>query len=413
MQMDAVASLEEYGDPYEKEGVINYQLGDTFPRYATFWHTYVLPNRDSADPSKLRLGFPQTLEAMFGTHYSVWYHLTIAYRQILDLDDYPAYVQDPFYHLGSAIDMAEQTIAMVLVEKERLNSNEPVQPLSNKDILRKTAKFCSDYPKYFKAFSNRRKPVGVPLHSIKGLLIDLFPEQDNEILTKFDGETGKVRHYRNVITHNPILLNITKNGVIFLPKEKHLHKYDKPLWSSLIREDLIQKDFSRAETILLDLTSDLVVEINSLWKVLLEQFKQIISSENYNKWFSVHPQEDIPTYEPSGTFVQPSGVYAPFDEPVDSSAATRIYSTYVGSDRDGGSANWYPESKLVPILQPDSSTGFTVIDSFESESQSDKLRKITFWQRIAKFVRRLLVAVDLLPTPPDEKRAEVDIHIDL
>jgi hypothetical protein len=110
----SVEKLGKEGDFYERKGVNEYRLGEKFPRYAEFWAKYVFPYRDSSnlDHTKLRSDFPVPIEDICNSHYSVFFHLTLAYLQLDYLGKIPISQSvldtgNPLYHLASAIDLCQ------------------------------------------------------------------------------------------------------------------------------------------------------------------------------------------------------------------------------------------------------------------------------------------------------------------
>src|SRR5690606_10316944 len=139
--MDFIALLGEDGDPYEIEAVTKHGLGTIFPRYAEFWATYVKPNRDPSNPSKLRKNFPTEIEDILNNHYYLFYQLNITFRQINDLakPDSVLDVGDPFYHLAKATELIQRVFAFALQVKLSLQGEELWHPIDH-DVLDKKIK---------------------------------------------------------------------------------------------------------------------------------------------------------------------------------------------------------------------------------------------------------------------------------
>jgi hypothetical protein len=338
MEDGYVTLLEKAGDPYEKEGVIKYRLGERFPRYAQFWHIYVYPNRDEDDPSKLRRGLPRLLEELFGIHYSVWYHITVAYRQIANLAEFPSEVRDPLLHLASSIDMVERLLATALVERSRLNGDEPVKALCKVSYAVKTLKLWGKYLEEFEQFRKQYKPVNLRLHNVGELLEQLVSEQHKRTLRSFQGIAGKVRHYRNTVAHRPVLLTLLQNGNILLPKEDKLHELAGACWSSLSRE-VVSADFVEAGDLLIDLADNLVTKANDAWEILLDEMEQIASSQEYSRWLTVSPKGPQKRFISDG----PSGG-------ITSSATVGISGIPYMRRDTGGSAEWDPSRDRPPDI---------------------------------------------------------------
>lgn len=282
----SVQLLGREGDSYEIEGCSKYGLGNEFPRYAEFWAKYVYPNRDPRDSSKLREGFPQELEDLFNAHYSVWFHLTIAYRQIARLENERSEFGDPLLHLVSSVDIAEQALVRALDIGCELDGKKLVQPLSEAEYRQRVWDYWKSkrgYRKDFERFASRYKPVAHHLHWASDVLKELTPEEFKEARAAFNEIVNLVRPYRNLVAHNPPPIQWLVDGKLFLPKPEIEHlmkKYSTARYSS---GDRHIEDFSPADEILSGLADRLVSGMNGYWAMLLWSMEHIASSSEYRK----------------------------------------------------------------------------------------------------------------------------------
>jgi uncharacterized protein (DUF433 family) len=282
-----VELLGREGDPYEIEGCCSkYGLGNKFPRYAEFWAKYVYPNRRRGDSSKLRKSFPQELEDLFNAHYSVWFHLTIAYRQIARLENEPSEFGDPLLHLVSSADIAEQALVRALVIGCELDGRKLIQSLSEAEYMQRVCNYWKSkrgYRKDFERFASRYKPVTHHLHSASDVLKESTPQEFKEVRAAFNEIVNLVRPYRNLVAHNPPPIQWLVDGKLFLPKPEIEHlmkKYSTARYSS---GDRHIEDFSPADKILSGLADQLVSGMNGYWAMLISTMEHIASSSEYGK----------------------------------------------------------------------------------------------------------------------------------
>lgn len=282
--MSEVKKLAIAGDPIERSG-ISYGLAEKFPNYAEFWATYVFPNRDESDSSKFRLGFPVELEAICNNHYSVFYHLTFAFRQIKFLRevslqiDAPIDFSDPLIHLATAVDMVERTFVAVFQIKFQLEK----KPLTSEEFQKKSAQFWEKkYKDRFKGWEQNLSPVSLKLHDITTIFEEYVTKGPTK--SEFITVSGNVRQYRNIFAHTLSPLRVIKAGVVHLPKQSFLKDYRDGHWSSG-RDSLNPDHFAPAIDVIEQLANNLVAAIDKLWEILLPIMAYIASLEKYVKEF--------------------------------------------------------------------------------------------------------------------------------
>jgi hypothetical protein len=241
MENNWVELLRQHGDPFEKAGV-ELGLASKFPKYAEFWGRFVQPNRDPQDFSKLHSGVAPDIQKVFNHHYSVFYQLVLAYRQLAEFPHHLIDIGDIFYHLGTAVDMVQRTFISVLVVKEGSLAG-------NVD------------------WSKQRT------------ISELFFKRI-DIQNDLKDAITHIKKYRNVLTHEPSPLKLMVDGIEMLPKDKeHLKTYNGANWSSVIK-NLQPSDFSSSLEIARGLTDTFVAAINNRWSGLITDMEQQITSKS-------------------------------------------------------------------------------------------------------------------------------------
>jgi hypothetical protein len=271
--MDYVYRLSVDGDPTEKLGVAKYDLGEKFPRYAEFWGSYVVTNRDSDQNNKhkLRDDFPIPIEEIFNTHYSIFYQLVFTYAQIEHL----AAVQfseivdvgSPFYHLATAADLIDKLFVAVY----SLKTPDLIKPLTETDYDQEASKFWNeDYKRFFDDFTNVYRSVTHNFHDARRVFCDVVPE--SKARTKFNRVQGIIRQYRNKFIHGVSPLRLWNGKEICFPKITHLKKHASEHWSS--KSSAIDAEhYEPAVSLMTRLADELVDAINDLWELLINEIK--------------------------------------------------------------------------------------------------------------------------------------------
>jgi len=275
-----VSFLAVVGDPIEKEGIYKHKFDELFPNYSEFWAKYVQPNRDPNDPSKLRVGFPQEIENIINNHYGVFYHLTVAYRQIGELSNPVLDIGDPLYHLATTIDLVERTFAAALKVRGELDRNPIYVELTKEEFDKRVSKYwLESYSQVLKKFERNFQPVSINFHNVS----DIFTHQvlETQAKKKFQAIANRVRQYRNVLTHSLPPLKLEKNGVKYLPRQNFLHLYRDGNWSSG-RDSINYDHYAPAVEIISELARELIKNINNLWDSLLEIMRSIRVDSKYS-----------------------------------------------------------------------------------------------------------------------------------
>lgn len=295
-----VAKLATEGDPFERRGVGEYSLGQSFPKYAELWAKYVVSNRDKADSSKLRSDLDPDLRDIFYNHYGVFYHLVLAYDHLKNITGPLADIAPPFYHLASVIDFTERTFIAALRAKGDLK----LERLQKAEFeLRVKAFWDKDYAEDLKSFAKTYRPVKIDLLSIK----DIFEQyvQNSQQSKAFKEIRKPISRYRNVLTHSlPPLIRVTRDGKIFIPKADKLKDYESARWSSEWN-NANDDDYALAKDIIGDFAGKLAASLNVLWDILLELLIEIPSKKFPNSIQYNYP--DIDWKQGKATPTNPSG----------------------------------------------------------------------------------------------------------
>lgn len=265
-----------FGDPIEKEG-LKLELGIHFPRYADFWLYHVYPNRRPGDSSKLRETIPAEIENLFNAHYSVWYQLTIAYRQLSMIDNPLVEIGDLLFHLATAIDLTELTFFLALELEAQLQGKTLIIEWTQDSYDEEMARFWKEeYTTGFRKFKEKFKPVSITLHNVSGLFSTYMPK--NEAYKAFVSAANRIRPYRNQLAHNVSPVNlITAEGRV-IPKPEYIQIYAGGHYSS-VRPD--RDHFAPVAQVISGLASDLVQQMNDLWEILLRVMTGIAVSPKY------------------------------------------------------------------------------------------------------------------------------------
>lgn len=273
---DEQGFLANWGDPIEKEG-LGYDLRAYFPRYADFWLNFVYPNRRPGDSSKLESTIPSEIENLFNAHYSVWYQLTIAYRQLHSLDDPLVEPGDVLFHLATAIDLIELALVLALELEAQLRKETLISEWTKERMDVEVARFWEkDYSKNLQKFREKYKPVGITFHSITGLFTACMPK--GKSYKAFASIANKIRPYRNQLAHNLSPVNLVGSEGKMIPKPEHIQTYAGGRYSSI---EPVPDHFAPAGQILEGLASELVQSTNDLWEILLRTTLGIVGSSEY------------------------------------------------------------------------------------------------------------------------------------
>lgn len=257
--------LRTHGDFYEQVGSRHYNIDGDFPLYEEFWIRYIVPKRDPRSAAFLA-DVPPELEYLFMAHYSVWYHLTVAHRQIHKLAFFPEEQEysEPLFHLSSAADAAHVTLALVYLIR---NDFQKVEGLVAKQFDKKMNFWKPKSLEALNEYATRNDPFSI-------------------VLEVAEGVEEKVRKYRNVVTHTPILSRVAGK----VPRADKLTKYR--LWSAVLDapDDELQKDFETAHVLFKELARDLVWVFNMVWYYLLEEMKQVVDAQ-YSQLYIEKPDQ--------------------------------------------------------------------------------------------------------------------------
>lgn len=278
-------SLEKDGDPIE----VRYWevLRDGFPNYEIFWSRFIVPLTGRAEGRGigLRDGINPLLENVAMAHYTVLYHFGAAADLQLHLGQ--AFPEDILFHLSSATEMVERLIfgigKMHGIELKAL-TEEVISAMTHEYLLVKEGAKESQYEKDFKRFLGRGQAVNVRLHQIDDLtecFMKNISVQAVRDFGKWKDIANQIRHYRNILAHNPRLgMLLKENESVFVPKESALSNYD--LWS-LVAGRSDNKDFILLADLLANFQNNLVEKTNNLWAYLIAFMEEFSKTDSYTR----------------------------------------------------------------------------------------------------------------------------------
>jgi hypothetical protein len=278
MEQQKIFSIENDGDWYEK--LYHPFLQKDFPNYDEFWRIYIVPmtDRNFGGGIQLRDNIDALLEDLAMTHYTVYYHLGTA--ALLSYFHH-GFFEDILFHLSSATEIVERLIFIIAKLKFQIENKDLVSELTQDKFTNKVQEYYNKkYKKDFEHFLDKGRPVNVQLHKItKVTKIFMKDISASEAFTQWLYIVGKIRHYRNVLTHNPKLGNLYSVNEIFLvPKEDKLNYYER--WSQ-VKYRSNKDDFVKLTDLLFDYQHDLVENTNTIWKYLIDVMKDLYKFEDY------------------------------------------------------------------------------------------------------------------------------------
>jgi hypothetical protein len=129
----------KHGDLLEQENWT--RLSDLFPNHEKYWQEFVVPitSRNSEVYGITLLPkAPSDWAKISQIHYSIFYHLTFASKQLGVAESKPIegnYIENFYYHFGSAIDLVDEFISrlkltMGVPPPEMISKNRVDRPLS-------------------------------------------------------------------------------------------------------------------------------------------------------------------------------------------------------------------------------------------------------------------------------------------
>jgi hypothetical protein len=94
-----------------------------------------------------------------------------------------------------------------------------------------------------------------------------------------------IRHYRNVLTHNPKLGNLVQaNGIFLVPKETELYRY--PLWSQIAHR-LNNEYFIKLLDLITYYNYELNKKTNTIWEYFIDYMNNLSKTEDYKRLLQV------------------------------------------------------------------------------------------------------------------------------
>jgi hypothetical protein len=242
----------------------NPYLKGRFPNYERFWREFIVPLTNRPHNTSLRKDISEPKEQIAMAHYSTFYHLGMAYHLLNDLSK--EYGIHDFYdkilfHMGAAIDRVEELCLAISILKDGLDlSNDK---MDEDDVIHAAKRFFKTrYSRAFKKWVEEHRPVSISIHT-KDLSSRPSMTSLREVAS-FQTIARKIRHLRNIVTHNPHAWFIPNSCKI--PRPDKLNDY-KLRTVILYHHD--PNDFEPIDELLSRYLEELTEAINQLWQHLI------------------------------------------------------------------------------------------------------------------------------------------------
>ena len=283
--------LQNDGDCYE----VKYwpELDQVFLNYEVFWKRFIVPLTLRVEDKgiSLKSGTNPILEEMAMSHYSVFYHLGVAgYLQSRLDQEFP---EDILFHLSASSEMVERFILILVKLLNVCKEMNLIDPISEEDFNTIVQRYRQkDYQEHFERFSRSGQSINITLQNIDDVSKRFFQELGEQAQIDYKewrGVVGQLRHYRNVLAHNPKLGNLLDiEGVYYVPKEDKLFKYE--LWSSVSHGENLD-DFVPLHDLLSGFQAHFVSITNSLWNHVINFMEEITKTDLYSKLIEIKEAE--------------------------------------------------------------------------------------------------------------------------
>lgn len=289
-------TLQKDGDYWEKKWWP--YLKDRFPNYEKFWQAFIAePLTNRSQDIRIRKGIHEVLEALAMAHYSVFHHLgnthwLVELNQNIqktnsETNRQPTLHSECFFHLSSATEMLERLIFEIwraAIEVDLLPRLDPISEDSITEQLQETVD-GNGYAKRFEKYLITGQSVNHTFHSIRDAQESLSklvqdPEEWEKSWKQFIKITdGRIRAYRNVLAHNPILGSKESEGMKRTPKPDKLSKYR--LWSSVFY-NLNEEDFLAIDEFMEEQLNMLESALNEIWGYLISIMEKVGNTKGYS-----------------------------------------------------------------------------------------------------------------------------------
>jgi septum formation topological specificity factor MinE len=228
------------------------------------------------------------LEFIAMAHYSVYYHLGKA--SFLQSSSDQEFFEDILFHLITATEMVERLIFIIAKLKFQMEKQDLAKQLPQNKILSIVQKYIdNDYENDFGYFLDKGRAVNVHLHKIEEVIRNFMQIISQKAYDDYDEwlkHVYPIRHYRNVLAHNPLLgkLKPVNENYFIIPKEDKLHLFER--WSQVFYHSSIN-DFVKLIDLLADFQQNLIKHTNILWENLIDIMKALSTKEDYKRLLKV------------------------------------------------------------------------------------------------------------------------------
>lgn len=281
-------TLREHGDFDEQH--FGHYLASSLPNYEEFWATFIVPLTKRPQAITFRPDVDPLLQRMAEAHYSVFWHLVAAHRLIKMAEKPPGKMALLFdsilFHMSVATEMVEDFLFIWAQIESRFENRRlsGVSPLSVDEAVAKVKKFVdsSTYQKALGRFRERGRPISIPLHTEQDVFGSFLKSANAQAAYEsFRITYQRVRHYRNVVAHNPILGKLMWVGdpsSLLIPREDKLHQYDE--WWKVFQSPP-RGDFVEAAELAATFLRQVEETINGLWQHIIPYCEELAGRPGY------------------------------------------------------------------------------------------------------------------------------------
>lgn len=274
-------TIQKDGDYYE----VRYWpfLKNIFPNYETFWKHYIVPLTRRAEGKGIHLkpNIDPLLESMAMSHYSIYYHLGVSLElQSKLVMEFP---EEIFYHISASSEMVERFVLIMAKLLSECKDVNLIDPITEEDFQVIVDEYWTKtYKTHFDRFQLKGQSINITLQNFDDIFHSFWEELGEQAENEYKSwrkVVTEIRHYRNVLSHNPKLGTLHfDDGFSYVPIESKLHKYE--LWSSIFQATN-KSDFIQLRNLLSEFQSQFIDITNNLWTHTIDFFEEISKSDAY------------------------------------------------------------------------------------------------------------------------------------
>jgi len=301
-------TLKELGDPIER------RLGDhitrLFPNYEFYWRNFVVPatKRVEGYPKSIlfdvsmRNAINEQVEDIISANYTCFLHLI--YAHINYEAQAMAFLENIYFHLGSAYDLAENFLEknyLLLLDCMDVKS-EILQSLTKEDFMKLAEDwYDKNYEEFHAYYLSKGKAREIRLPSGKNLLKEFIANQlgDKQLWKEYNEISTSIRKMRNAIVHDVRMGQIVINGVSLMPRPSVIQNYRT--WRSIRSviegkdnnsiKETIKKDFVKYPEQAKSDIDNTEILINKLWGKIIEVMRNELFEKKNSKLLGYYQLE--------------------------------------------------------------------------------------------------------------------------